>query len=342
MVRADDRSTRTRWIANGLVVGIPSLALTWLMILFAEAVARDGKNPPFVDWIVHGSAVGRVFAGQALFEARQLSGTYFLPDTVPAGYAYPPASVLPLIPFSGTLLGLVAWLALNIGVFLSGLWAALRRDLGDRTVVPFAFVLLGLMFFLPFASGVISANANLANAGIYAWCWAIGRTEGRIGLVAGLAAVVKVFPGALVLWPTGRARRESLVLAIGVAVGLTVVSLPLVGLQSWMDFPVAISNALLSCGEGRYSVPCALQPLLGTGVAKLAAIALGGLVLIAALRTRNDRLAFVLFGVAMLVPVPDMHPHYWLIAYVAAVVLIGGLLASRRRPDVQANQTSVH
>ena len=89
-------------------------------------------------------------------------------------------------------------------------------------------------------------------------------------------------------------------------------------------------------------MPCALQPLLGTGVAKLAAIALGGLVLIAALRTRSDRLAFVLFGVAMLVPVPDMHPHYWLIAYVAAVVLIGGLLASRRRPDDQATQTSVH
>jgi hypothetical protein len=312
------------------------------MILFAEAVTRDGRNPPFVDWITYGNAVARMFTGQALFEASQLSGPYVLTEIGPAGYAYPPASVVLLIPFSGTLLGLVAWLALNIGLFISGIWAALRRDLDDRTVVPFAFVLLGLMFFLPFAGGVISANANLANAGIYAWCWAIGRAEGRIGLVAGLAAIVKVFPGALVLWPTGRARRESVVLAIGVAVGLTVVSLPLVGMQSWIDFPIAISNALLSCGEGRYSLPCALQPLLGTSGAKLAAIALGGLVLIAALRTRNDRLAFVLFGVAMLVPVPDMHPHYWLIAYVAVVVLIGGLLASRRRPYDRANQTSVH
>ena len=328
------RSRVVVWFA----VLLPVLALTLLSINFLDAIARDGRNLPFLDWFVHTNAVSRVLSGAPLFDPIQLAGPYSLPQLMPFGWAYPPISIVPLAPFTGTMVGLSGWLILNLGLFISGIWAALRRDLGNRVGLPFALTLTGLLIFpLPFLSGVISANANVAIAGIYAWCWAIGRSEGRIGIVAALAAVIKIYPGALVLWPTGAARRRSIAMAAAVVIGLTVVSLPIVGLQSWLDFPIALGNAQLSCGETRYSVACLLLPLLGTTGAKAAGVLLGGAFLLGALWTRRDRLAFVLFGASMLAPVPDMHLHYWLIAYVALVVVAGGLYArwlSRARPHV--------
>ena len=154
----------------------------------------------------------------------------------------------------------------------------------------------------------------------------------EIGVLAGVGVVLKLFPSVLALWPTGDARLRSIGLAIAVFVGLVVVSLPIVGIESWLEFASAISNAQPACTDARFSIPCALGPVIGVSAARMAAIAVGGALVLLALLVRNDRAAFVLFGAAMLAPVADMHPHYWLFAYVALAVLIGGMLASFHRP----------
>jgi hypothetical protein len=169
----------------GASIAIPVFALVVISILLLDAIARVGR-PPFVDWLTYRNTVERGLAGLSLYDPRQLAGEYLMPDIIETGSTYPPASIIVLMPFSIGMPGLAAWLVLNFGLFISGLWAALRRDLGSRTPAPFAFALLGLLVFLPFASAVITANVNLAMAGIYAWCWAVGRSEGRIGLLAGL------------------------------------------------------------------------------------------------------------------------------------------------------------
>ena len=248
-----------------------------------------------------------------------------MPDIISTGSTYPPASIIALLPFGFGGLGLLAWLVVDFGLFFAGLWAALRRDLGARTPIAFAFALLGLCFFLPFADAVITANVNLALAGIYAWCWAVGRSDGRIGALAGLGGAMKLVPVVLALWPTGQARRRSVLLAILVMIGMTVLTIPIVGVQSWFDFVSVLSNATPACDGGRISIPCLIGPTVGFSAGRGIALAIGAGFLILALWVKRDRLAFVLFGAAMLAPVADMHPHYWLFAYVAGVVVIAGV-----------------
>lgn len=320
-------------VGVGLAILVPIATLTVLVAMFAINGARSEGLPPFVDWLVHTNAVSRAVSGQPLFPSVQLDGPYRLPDVMPYGWAYPPASIVPLAPFALPLLGLPLWLALGVGAFVSGIWAALRRDLPDRTAIAFAIALLGLVvLYLPLVSGVLSANTNLAIAGLYAWCWATGRGTAKTGAIAAVAALIKIYPGVLVFWPTGQARRRSLAAAVAVAAGATLLTLPIVGLQSWADFATAMGNAELSCGASRVSIPCLVEPVVGSRTsAKLVGVAVGLVFFVLALRTRSDRLAFVLFGAAMLAPVPDGHLHYWLIAYVAIVVVFGGVVAARRK-----------
>ena len=72
-----------------------------------------------------------------------------MPDATDSGYSYLPGSVPWLIPFAGDTVGAAIWTVANVGFFVSGLFAALYRDLGRTAGVPFAFVLLGLIVFLP-------------------------------------------------------------------------------------------------------------------------------------------------------------------------------------------------
>ncbi len=294
----------------------------------------DACHPSLTGSNYH-NAVDRVGSGLPLFDPRQLVGPYLMPDVTLTGYTYPPSSVVVFAPFAGGLVGLALWVTLNLTVFMTGLWAALRRDLGDRTPIAFSLVLAGLVLtYLPLVSGVVSGNVNLAIVGLYAWCWALGRSKSRIGLFVGIAAMLKIYPIILLLWPTGRSRPRSVILAAGAMVGLVALSLPWLGVGAWPEFLTAFSNAELSCGGSRFSLQCLLEPSLGLTAAKAVALGLAVILMIAAARTTQDRLAFVLLGAAMLVAVPDMHPHYWLIAYVALMVVLAG--AARQRLTVDA------
>ena len=178
---------------------------------------------------------------------------------------------------------------------------------------------------------------NLFFASTFAWCWAVGRSEPRVGALAAIGALFKLFPSVLVLWPTGEARRRSIVIAAdGVEFdGSLARDGGAAGLASFPGGRVQCPALLLR--RPGY-VPCALTPMVGPLAAKAIAVGVALIALAAALRVRNDRAAFVLFGVAMLAPVSDMHFNYWLIAYVAVVVLVGGAL---RRAGIHSMTTVV-
>jgi len=315
----------------GATIAVPALALLAISVLLLDAIASVGRAP-FVDWLVYRDTVLRGLAGLSLFDARQLSGQYVMSDVLATGSAYPPPSVVVLLPFSLGLPGLVAWLVLSFGLLVSGLWVALRRDLGVRAPIPVACTILGLLVFLPFANAVITANVNIVLAGIYAWSWALGRSEPRVGILAALGAAMKVVPGVLVLWPTGKARRRSIVMAGLTFAVLTLASVPMVGTGSWVEFVMALANRAPDCVDAPPSIPCIVGPLLGSATGQLVAIAVSLACLGLAIRTRHDRLAFVLFGAAMMAPVANLHLHYWLFAYVAGVVVAGGALARLLAP----------
>ncbi len=318
--------------------------LGWVVLVLAAAVcayvviatmlvsAPIGRT--FADWLTYVHTVERLLSGAPIYAPEQLSGTYVLVGVTLIGYAYPPSSVPLFIPFASYPLGLVAWLTLNAGLLITGLYAILRRELGRVRPLEFAAVLLGLAFLRGFSEGVSFGNASVGLAGLFAWCWVVGRGRTPIGLLSGLGATIKLIPGSLIFWATPRTFPRVLITALAVGLALAVLTLPFVGIDSWVDYVKALSYSEPACAVDSTpnSIACILKPVVGIGASKLAGIALalvaGGLAVV----VRSPLISFALVALAWLAPVTDLHFHYYLVVYVVAVVACATWLGRRRGP----------
>jgi hypothetical protein len=288
--------------------------------------------PPWSDWQTQANAVQRVLSGQKLYADAQLTGPYYMTGVILKGWTYPPASIPVLLPFAWGNVGLVAWLALSVGLFIGGLAAILRRELGRILPWPMAFVLLGLAAYRPFGEGFAAGNANVALAGLYAFCWASDERRRWIAPLSGIAATFKVFPGLMVLWAARVQGWRPIVVAAGVTLLLSVISLPLVGgIPTWRDFATSLLNAQPPCQSyNTLSIACVFAPMTGFGIAKVLGYIAVAVFAIATLRVKDRFSAFVLLGATMLAGVTDMHIHYWVFVYVVIVVATSRAYARRR------------
>jgi hypothetical protein len=326
-IRSSPLTAPLGWVAFVLaILALIASLRVWTAWQFTVA-------PPWSDWLTQANAVERVLAGQPLDAPEQLRGPYHMTSVILRGWTYPPASVLVLIPFSWGDAGLVAWLTMNIGLFIGGLAAVLRRELGSIVPWPMAIVLLGLAAFRPFGEGVAAGNVNVALAGLYALCWASDERRGWIAPVAGIAATFKVFPGLMVLWAARAQGWRAIVIGAAVALGLSLVSLPLVGgIDTWRDFGTSLVNAQPPCWSyNTLSIACVFSQMTGITIAKLIGYVFVGVFALGTLFVRDRFWAFVLLGATMLAGVTDMHIHFWVFVYVALVVGLAGAYA-RRRP----------
>jgi hypothetical protein len=322
---------RLGWIALLLAVALCAFVAISTIVIFAPV----GRT--FADWLTYVHAVERLLAGVPIYPAEQLTGPYVLVNATHIGYAYPPSSVPLFIPFASYPVGLVAWLTLNVGALVTGLYAVLRHELGRVRPLEFAIVLFGLAFLRGYADGVAFGNASVGVAGLLAWCWVIGRGRTSVGVLAGLGGTIKLVPGTAVFWATRETFPRVLLTVLLVGGALALVTLPLVGIQSWLDYVKALSYSVPACGvDPPTSIACNLEPFLGVGPAKLAGIVValvaGGL----AVLVRRPLLAFALVVIAWLSPVTDLHYHYLLVVYVLAVVTAATWLRGRRRPPPEA------
>ncbi|MBA3307344.1 MAG: DUF2029 domain-containing protein [Chloroflexi bacterium] len=316
--------------------------LSALVVVGTLAVAIGELRPEnilWIDWYAYAYGTQRMLAGHSLYIAEQLSGPYGLPAVTPQGYIYPPPSALLFLPFSiGADIGLTAWIVGNLGLLLIGLAAVLRRELGAVGPIGLSLAVLGLCLpvpipgglLRPLINGVLASNVNVGLAGLLALCWATGRHRTWIPYVAGIGAAFKLFPGALALWAVRRDGWRPLVMAIAVTAATCLVTLPIVGLDEWRRFFVALSNAEPTCTEGRSSVACLAQPLLGVSLAKAAGVAVGLLLLGSAMLVRAEYPAFVLLTLGMLAPLADGHQHYLLFIYVLIVIGVARLFRRYR------------
>jgi hypothetical protein len=289
----------------------------------------DPRNILWIDWYAYAYGTERVLSGQSLYIAEQLAGPYRLPEVTPEGYIYPPPSALLFLPFTlGWDIGLSAWILGNLALLVAGLAAVLQREFGRLPPVALALVLLGLCVAIPAPSGlirplvngVLASNVNIGLAGLLALCWATGARRGWIAPAAGLGAAFKMFPGALALWAVRRHGWRPLLVAIGITAAICLVTLPVVGIEEWRRFFLALSNAEPTCTEGRSSIACLALPFLGTSLAKAAGIGIGLLLLGVAMLVRTEYPAFVLLTLGMLAPLADGHQHYLLFIYVLVVI----------------------
>ena len=154
-----------------LLFAAVSLLLFGVAVVVSVVYRARTLGSPFFDWQFYSAAVGRWLAGDPIYPGATIStlGT-------PAGgsYAYPPASVPLLLPFSPYPLGAVLWVLTLCVVLLLGLWFVVRTGWPKRPLVPFAIGALGLIVFAPVQQGLGVANVNIRPPGCWGSCGAHG------------------------------------------------------------------------------------------------------------------------------------------------------------------------
>lgn len=281
-----------------------------------------------VDWRTYQLAVERWLAGQPIYAAAQLNGPYHLENVVLSGYAYPPASVVLMLPFAFGDLGRILWLAVSVGVFVAGMIAVTSRYGGRFGQGLLVLLFLTLAAFGPYAEGVATGNATLILAGAFAFAVAFpGDWLGPAGALAAVTRVTPIFIVALDWRARHGLRRIAHAGLLGA--GVILVTLPLIGLRNWHDYVTSITGAVPSCDQVVNSLTCALIPAVGLGAAKVTAIAATFVCVGAAILIHRRIVAACLLSVAMLLPLPDLWPFYLLFPFVALwaalATCIGGL-----------------
>lgn len=326
---ASDRAT---FLVTALLLAMASTFLVVRLVAVAGVLSLQDngtwQNPgPWVDWRTYANAFDRLTAGRGIYAADQLHGSYQLTKVVLIGYAYPPASVPLFAPFASYPFGLAAWLTLNLGLVFTALWALLSRVSRRHRGVLFAGMLAVFAMYAPFVIGVVSANVNVAIAGLIGWV-ALGVSSSCAAVLGAVGAVTKVFSAVLAL---GTERKQrSVIVATILVFGTTALTLPIVGLQSWIDFGHAMASSAPDCYLGNLSIACTLAPLVGIRIATAAGILVGGGAAVLALAVRDRLWLALLTTIAMIAPVTNLHVHYWIAAPVLAVAALERLLTVRR------------
>lgn len=284
----------------------------------------------FDDWRTYARAVERWLAGEPIYAPAQVFGPYELRDTLLTGFTYPPAALPLFAPFATGTAGLIAWIAINLGAFILGVVAVLRHELGRVGPLALGVALIAAAAFPPFGNAVVSGNLNLGIAGLLAWLWVL-RADRLTAGFAGIGAVLKIFPGLLAAWPARHSGWRGFVIAAGTTLAVILITLPFVGAPAWVDFGHALRNAQPECSVQSVSIACGLDGVLGPAAARLVGAVVSLALVVVVLRVRSPFLAYAALAGALLAPVVDMHPHYWLFAWVVALVGVARIIGRRTR-----------
>jgi hypothetical protein len=275
----------------------------------------------WVDAISYAAGAQRVYASTSPYTAMQLAGPYALDEVIVGfGFVYPPSGAYLLLPF---VLGepfWYAWNALSIVALIGIVLLIVRRELG-RLSVPMAFA-VGAVAVTVFQVGITDLKTGYISPMVAAamgsmWLWP--RWSAIPSLLFGM---IKVFPAAGLLWTLRKHGVWKLPLLIAVFIGVLITTVQ----PSWLaDWLTALGNAEPACPE--FALPSfaclGLPPLVGY----LAGVAL----LLLAWRAPRDDVSFVLLGLAMTVPLPDIYWGNLMVPMVAAVPLL--IRESRRWLD---------
>jgi len=294
-------------------------------LLLAVAVAFRGFQ--FVAWTsaiqwgydfsAYWQAARYLLDGEALYSAHQLAGPYgpqqqFL-------YLYPPFLAVAVAPlaalFDNYRAAAWAWAAIGAVIVAVVVWAVGRSEglwSGRRR-----WYLVAAAFALPPVVGeLVMGNVHLVLLGLLAAAWLGYRRGGTVGdavagAAVGVAALIKIFPGLIVVWFLLVGRPRAAGWAILVAAALALATLPVTGIGPWLDYPVVLANLGPSTDTTDTLAPTVwLAEFVGFAAARVAVTAVGLLLLVWSARRQS---AAISFGVAVMVSVlvaPAVYHHY--------------------------------
>jgi len=309
-----------------------------LLARLAQFVYWTGQLQWGYDFSAYWTAADHLLHRQPLYLPDQLAGPYapqrqFL-------YLYPPAFAAAAIPFAA-LFGdyrLAEWLWTAIGAAIV-VWVvlALHRSerLGERyrmldgrgrwLMVAAAFA------FPPVVAELVLGNVNVLLLGLFTAAWlgirheASGsRAAAATGIAIGLATVIKLFPGVLLLWLLLTRRYRAAGWAVVAAAVFIAVTLPITGIQPWRDYPTVLANLAAPSDTTDTLAPTVwLAPYLGFTLARLLVTAAGLAMLAFTARAASRAVSFAIAVLVSVLIAPALYQHYLAILVLPMILALG-------------------
>lgn len=317
-------------VARDFAIVAVSTVLVACVAVRAVQLVNATTTPEWgTDYTAYWQAASALLARGSPYASDQISGPYVaieqglsLSPPLLAAMVTPMAT-LPVAVASGlwSLLGAMAFLA--VGVVVARAEGA-GRSRGDLVLLAMA----GLIF-PPVYIDLVVGNVNLWLFALLGLAWLGYRSDRPVvlGLAIAAAALVKVFPIVLIVWLIGSRRWRALGWVIIGTAAMVVISLPMTGLQAWLDYPRVILNATSGVASVVPTVSNLLAGLFGAIVARAVVLVGGGVIVYAFARAWPSALSY---GMAVAVSVL-MVPILWN-QYLVLMLLPLLLVASRARP----------
>ena len=287
------------------------------------------------DFSAYWTAASNLLNGLPIYAADQLSGPYapqrqFL-------YLYPPPLAAAVTPLAALVpgdyrLAAWAWAAFGFLIVATSVFAV-ARSLGLLERVRSAtghgpwILLVAAFCFPPVVSELVLGNVHILLLGLLSVAWLGVRRGDRTGerwagVAVGVAAVVKVFPALLILWflLTGRRRAAGWSMIGGLVAVL--VTLPITGLQPWLDFPAALLNLSAPSDTTDTLAPTVwLASFVGFSAARVIVTGLALALLVWSSRRLPTRPGFALAVLLSLLIAPALYHHYLAITMLPFLLL---------------------
>ena len=293
-----------------LAIGI--FGLTTLAIL-ATAHGTWGY-----DYQAYAHAAQRLLDGQPLYDPTvDLAGGFAI-------FLYPPPFAVALVPFAllGDPAGLrSAWTALLTGCVVGGI-----------ALMPVSVTLRWLMLLLAGLDWPVLYSLKLGQVGpillllfVLGWRW-LDRPV-RLGVTIAIGALIKIQPALLGVWALLTGRPRAAVVALGVAVAVVVVTLPLVGVGAWSDYVALLRTVSQPVTTPHNFTPGAVLYQAGveagtaTVIQWLIVVATLAMVVVAA-RVLTAESSFMVAVVATQLISPLLWDHYAIVLLVPAAWLV--------------------
>jgi alpha-1,2-mannosyltransferase len=291
------------------------------------------------------TAAQHLIHGEPIYSLAQLSGPYAPQGQ--DGFLYPPPFAALMIPLAAVTPDARAaewiWSTFGIAIVLITVTALLRSErLGEQFSMlrgRGGWLLVAAAFAFPPVIGELSiGNVHLVLLGLFTLAW-LGIRRGDLpgdamaGIGLGAAALIKVFPGVLLVSLLATRRYRAAVAMVVAAAALVVVTLPFTGIEPWLQYPRVLGN-LSAVYDTRDTISPAiwLAPYLGFGVARWLVLGIGVVIVVwsAWRRGGRDAVPALSFATAVVVSVliaPNVFHHY-LAIFVLPMIL--GLAAGVR------------
>jgi alpha-1,2-mannosyltransferase len=293
------------------------------------------------DFSAYWSAGLRLLAGEPIYSAGQLAGPYAPQQQYL--YLYPP----PLAGFASQWaafgpadyrLAAWGWTALGAAILATTILAIARAEgLMDRirraTGLGRWILVAAALGFPPVVGELVLGNVHLFLLGLLGLAW-LGIREGSTrgerlaGIAIGVAAVIKVFPGIILLWFLLTRRWQGAAFVFVGIVATVLLSVPFTGTQPWLDYPTVLANLSAPADTRDTLAPTVgLAEWIGFLPARLIVTGIGLALLAWAALRLSTRMSFTVAVLVSILVAPALYHHY-----LAILVLPFLLLLAEGRP----------